>query len=103
MKRIDDNEDKNLGEKKAEKFQFVSCKPGCGCLTDIFCQRARNSLLLWGLVCLMSFCAGVGTYIATVVSKLPKTPLLVRKWGGAITISPTLLIEMLYQLSKPRS
>ena len=30
------------GEHK-KRFRFVSCKQGCGCLTDSFCQRARNS------------------------------------------------------------
>ena len=30
------------GEHK-KRFRFISCKQGCGCLTDSFCQRTRNS------------------------------------------------------------
>ena len=28
---------------KPPKFKYIPCKKGCGCLTDSFCQRARNS------------------------------------------------------------
>ena len=29
-------------DEKPKKFKFITCKAGCGCLTDTFCQRAKN-------------------------------------------------------------